>query len=182
MPAVLIVGTSHEFQRATPNVPPDVIDAFRDYLRQVIVTKDVVLIAEEMSSAGLAENGLAQSVAQHIAGELGIAHDLADPSPEDRERLGIQQRNEIELAGFFAGIDPDEVEAQVRRSYDIRENFWVSRLVGSNHFPVVFICGAPHVNTFRDKLLALGHDVVILADNWVPDDGPSDSFKRNSLR
>jgi hypothetical protein len=171
MPAVLIIGTSHEFQRATPDVPADAIDAFRDYLRQVVVANDAVAIAEEMSSTALAENGLAQSVAQGIADELGIAHDLADPSPEDRERLGIQQRNDIELAGFFAGQDPEEIEAQVRRSYDIREDFWASRLSASGLFPVVFICGASHVHTFQDKLLTLGHDVLVLADNWVPGDG-----------
>lgn len=170
MPAVLIVGTSHDFQRATPNVSPDAIDAFRDYLRQVVVTNDVVAIAEEMSSAALAENGLAQSVSQGIAAELGIAHDLADPSPEDRERLGIQQRNQIQLAGFLDGEDPDEIEAKVRRSYDIRENFWASRLAALARFPVVFICGASHVHTFREKLLTLGHDVLVLADNWVPGD------------
>ena len=49
MPVVLIVGTSHEFQRVTPDVPPDSIDAFRDYLRQVVVANDVVVIAEEMT-------------------------------------------------------------------------------------------------------------------------------------
>lgn len=173
MPAVLIVGTNHEFQRATPNVSPDAIDAFRDYLRCVVAANGVVVIAEEMSSAALAENGLAQSVAQGIAGELGIAHDLADPSPEDRGRLGIQQRNEIELAGFFAGGDPNEIEARVRRSYDIREDFWASRLAASDRFPVVFICGASHVYTFREKLLTLGHDALVLAENWAPGTGPN---------
>lgn len=171
MPTVLIVGTSHKFQRATTDAPLDALVAFRDYLRQVAVANDVVLISEEMSGAALAENGLAQSVAQGIAGELGIAHDLADPSPEDREQLGIQQRNEIELAGFFADRDPEEIEAQVRRSYDIRENFWISRLLASDLFPAVFVCGASHVHTLRDKLLTLGHDVLVLADNWVPGDG-----------
>lgn len=171
MPVVLIVGTSHEFQCATQDVHADAIDAFRDFLRQAVITNDAVAIAEEMSSAALAENGLAQSVAQGISGELGIAHDLADPSPEDRERLGIQQRNDIELSGFLAGRDRMEIEAQVRRSYEIREVFWASRLAALDLFPVVFICGASHVHTFQNKLLPLGHDVVVLAENWLPSDG-----------
>lgn len=173
MQTVLIVGTSHEFQCATQDVPADAIDAFRDFLRQAAITNNAVAIAEEMSSAALAENDLAQSVAEGISGELGIAHDLVDPSPEDRERLGIQQRNDIERIGFFAGRDRMEIEAQVRRSYDIREEFWASRLSAAALFPVVFICGAYHVCTFQNKLLTLGHDVVVLAESWVPGGGVS---------
>lgn len=171
MPTVLIIGTSHRYQRRTPDVPVNVIDEFSEYLRQSVDATNAAAVAEEMSDAALDENGLPNSVAQIVSAQLGIPHLLADPSREEREQLGIRQRNEITCAGFFANLNPDEIEAQVRQSYDIRETCWLTRLVAFGVYPVVFICGAAHVESFQDKLLAQGHDPVVLTGNWVPRDG-----------
>lgn len=171
MPTVLIIGTSHRYQRRTPDVPANVIDEFSEYLRQSVEESNAAAIAEEMSGAALEENGLPNSVAQMVSSQLGIPHLLADPSPEEREQLGIRQRNEITCAGFFADLTTDEIEAQVRQSYDIRETYWLTRLAALDVYPVIFICGAAHVEPFRDKLLVQGHDAAVLSGNWVPRDG-----------
>ncbi|UJB19195.1 MULTISPECIES: hypothetical protein [Lysobacter] len=170
MPTVLIVGTSHEYQRRTSDGAINTINDFAEYLRQIIDANDVAAIAEEMSAAALEEHGLQNSVAQEICTRFGIPHALADPGPQEREHLGIQQRNEIAVAGFFGGLSPEEIEARVRRSYDTREEYWIAKLGELGAYPMVFICGADHVNSFRDKLLAQGHDAVVLTSNWIPRD------------
>jgi hypothetical protein len=168
MPTVFLIGTNHKYQRQILGAPLYEIEEFCEYLTQVVAEHKVVAIAEEMSSTALAESGLDNSVAHRVASQLGILHDLSDPSREERDRLGIQQRNDIELSGFFTGSDPDEIEAKVRRSHDIREQFWASRLKSMNAYPVLFICGAAHVNSFQEKLAALGYDVIVLIENWAP--------------
>jgi hypothetical protein len=171
MPSVLIVGTNHIYQREGGDVSAHVTGEFRQYLRQAVTSNEAAAIAEEMSVTALVENGLDNSVAQLIASELGIPHALVDPNPDERDRLGIRQRNDIELIGFQTGWDRAEIESKVRQSYEVREGFWASRLSDLGVYPVLFICGAAHVESFQDKLLTLGHDVAVLADNWLPSDG-----------
>lgn len=170
MPTVLIVGTSHEYQRRTSDGPSNAVNEFAEYLRQIIDANDVAAIAEEMSAAALEEHDLQNSVAQEICTRFGIPHALADPGPQERQQLGIQQRNEIEFAGFFGDLSREEIEARVHRSYDIREEYWTTKLAELAAYPMVFICGADHVNSFRNKLLAQGHDAVVLTSNWIPSD------------
>ena len=170
MPIVLIVGTSHDYQRRASDGAIHGTYNFAEFLQQIIDEHNVAAIAEEMSAAALQEHGLQNSVAQGICAQRGVPHALADPEPQEREQLGIQQRNEIVLAGFFRDLGPEEIEAQVRRSYDIREEYWIAKLAEFTDHPIVFICGADHVESFRDKLLAQGYDAVVVISNWTPRD------------
>lgn len=119
-----------------------------------------------MSRAALAEHDLASSVAKDLADELGLAHDLSDPEPDEREKLGIINRTEISRDAFLRGNDDAWIEREVRRSYDIREHHWVSRLEYLDAFPLLFICGAEHVRPLEEKLAARGYDVSVLAERW----------------
>ena len=171
MQTVLIIGTNHKYQRETPLVHAEEIRMFREYLAEAVLSNGAAALAEEMSNYALQEHGLSISVVQEVAHQLGIPHDLSDPSPEDRDRLGIRPSNDIEMAGLYSDTDMADIEAQIRESFDIRENYWVSRLSALNFYPVIFICGSTHAISFQDKLLSNGHDARVFAVNWVPGNG-----------
>lgn len=41
----------------------------------------------------------------------------------------------------------------------IRERYWLEQLLDLDAWPVLFICGSPHIETFRSLLKS--HDIVV---------------------
>jgi len=48
----------------------------------------------------------------------------------------------------------------------MREKLWLERLLAFNSWPLLFICGAKHVQGFRRLLEQNGIEVVIFAQDW----------------
>lgn len=168
MSTVFIVGTNHKYQFEARGVTLNDIYQFREYLRAMVSEHAIFAIAEEMSITALQENNLEYSVAQGLSAELGLAHDLSDPEPNIRLQLGIRSRNEIERDVFLCGNDQSAIENEIRHSYGIREEYWISRLSVLGVFPVLFICGADHVRFLDAKLSCAGYTAIILIKNWEP--------------
>ena len=168
MNKVILVGTSHLIQCESAARESAGAETFVDYLAGLVKSFNASSLAEEMSDEGLAERGISETVAGNLARQLGIPYDLSDPDTQTREALGIFQRNDIEAAGFLANRTRAQIEAEVARTYQIRERFWAQRLQALNAFPLVFVCGAAHVDSFRDVLTSLGFEVRIASRNWPP--------------
>jgi hypothetical protein len=126
----------------------------------------VKALVEEMSLEGL--RGAARSVCEEVASALHIPHSYCDPSSEERAALGIIEAVDIWWRGFEDGRDEAATEAEVRASYGKREREWLRRLLALDEWPVLFVCGANHVETFRDLLEADGVAVQVLFEKWVP--------------
>jgi len=127
----------------------------------------VKAIAEEMSVEALERYGVPQSICQQVAETLHLAHRYCDPSTPERKALGVVEDDDIRMAGFFANRDPQQVEADVRASYAIRERYWLAHLLQLDTWPVLFICGANHTEAFRALLQA--NDIVghVLFTKWA---------------
>jgi len=128
----------------------------------------VKAIAEEMSIEALERHGVHQSICKQVADALRLAHRYCDPSSQERKALGVVEDDDIRMAGFFAGRDPQEVEADVRASYAIRERCWLEHLLQLDTWPVLFVCGANHAEPFQALLQANGIVVHVLFTNWAP--------------
>lgn len=144
---IFLIGTDHGLQVGVSDAPEGCYAEFENLIHAAATTNSVKLIAEELSAAFVGEN---RSLCDKVAGELGIAHMFCDPNNRERETLGLPK------------IDD-------RKTWGPREEHWLSRLEGVE-FPILFVCGANHVLSFSKKCLARGISVVVLEDDWKPDD------------
>ena len=109
-----------------------------------------------------------QRIETELAKERPIKHILCDPDKEDRAKLGISTNGYIK--NVMSGCPQDLIDSRIRREDSIREKFWLSRLdsLGESEWPVLFICGANHVEPFS-KLLEENHLNVNLRNRyWKP--------------
>ena len=76
-----------------------------------------------------------------LAKELNTRHNYCDLSQANREALNIK-----------TGAD--------------RENHWLTVLVGVEHFPVLMICGANHVESFSSLLRESKYQAMIIVSDY----------------
>lgn len=146
MKCVYLLGTDHRYQRGAAHGVADVVfDEFRQMLSQAVADHKITGIAEEMNKKALGTaNFTGKSLACELASELKIRHAYCDPEKEDRLRLNITAASQ-------------------------RETYWLEKLREFNIFPVLFILGATHVESFKCLLETHGFDVKILISDWEPD-------------
>ena len=114
-----------------------------------------------------------KSVAQKVAAELGLKELLfCEPDSEQRKLLGIEDERLIELErDFERRISADEAKRRIRESRTKREHYWLKRLrekVPKSEYPVLFICGAEHVDTFSKLLEENDFNVTCICKDWKP--------------
>jgi len=173
MQTVVLVGTAHKFQRPVNATHADGIAQFRIMIQELCLQHDVASVAEEMNWHALQEWNVTASVAQQVCALLGLRHQLSDPSPEERYKLGIRQDNDIRAEHVFDEWTSEQIEADVLArgsvpSDRIREQFWLRKIQEIDAWPLLFICGANHFTSFT-ALLRAGHIGVIEAHpDWEP--------------
>ena len=159
---VLLVGTRHDYQR--PGNPGS--EAFRVFVAATCRERDIQVIAEEMSLDGLF--GAKQSVCNQAADSLRLTHHCGDPSLEEQKTLGIAHPGKTNPSAFSAVPDPHEVDPEGEVAHEIRRHCWLQRIVALDSWPVLFVCGAHHVEPFRELLRAHSIVVHVLCPRWTP--------------
>jgi hypothetical protein len=165
---VWVIGTSHDYQLLRRGSDQLGVAQFRALLTTVATDHGVRAIAEEMSLEGLALHKADDSVCKQVARTLGIPHRFCDPSSQERKALGIAEDDDIRMSGFFAGRDQQAIECYVRASYSLRERSWLGQLIELDAWPLLFVCGAYHAESFCARLQAEAIDVRLLFTNWSP--------------
>lgn len=168
MAKVVLIGTSHKYQTRGRGVDAAHVDQFGHLLTSLCSEYTAKGIAEEMNHAALAERGISETVAQAVSTALGIKHQLSDPPPEIRQKLGVCGESEIRVDGFLQNWSPERIEIEVRKSHNIRELYWLAQLKILNSSPVLFVCGAHHLQPFSALLRNDGFEVVVAVADWVP--------------
>jgi hypothetical protein len=157
---VLVVGTRHDYQR--PGNPGS--EDFRAFVAATCRERDIKVIAEEMSLDGLF--GAKQSVCNQVADSLRLTHRYCDPSIEEQKALGIAHPGKTNPSAFSAVPDPHEVDPEVEVANEIRRRCWFQHIVELDSWPVLFVCGAHHVEPFRELLRANSIVVHVLCPRW----------------
>lgn len=168
MRKVALIGTSHKYQCPGGGANDMSLAQFDGFLSQTCLKVGAKAVAEEMSKAALEERGTRASIAQRVCARLRLLHQLSDPPPDVRRQLSIEGVSDLKLKGFMNDWPQERVESEVRQSHDKRELHWISQLLTLNAWPVVFVCGADHVEPFVAKLLAHGLLVEIVCGDWEP--------------
>jgi hypothetical protein len=159
---VVLIGTSHKHQLPENSEA----DAFCAFIRQLYATKAFQAIAEEMSLEELANRHVTRSICTQIANELGVCHQYCDPDKEQRSALGLRHNNIIKADGWLYDWSQEKIEQEIKTSHSVRERYWLEKLLNLDRWPVLFVCGACHVKSFRDLAEARGLSVDIALFDW----------------
>jgi len=152
MRAVFLVGVNHQYQ-VGPNghIPveasPQDFSKFADFLRTVIERHGIQGIAEEMSLCALRRQWVhGDSFPCELAKKIGLPHRYCDPDQETQDALNITRSDSLK-----------------------REQYWINELITFNIFPVLFILGATHVESFNSLLIQSVFQPFVVERNWQPD-------------
>lgn len=168
----MIIGTDHPYQMVTGERVEETRQ-FRSAILEVVTSQAIGAIAEEMSKEALRYHRASYSVAELLCAELGIPHQFSDPTNSERFRLGIRQDSDIRAEHLTDGWTEEKIEADVQArganaSDRIRERHWWKRIRELNRWPVLFICGANHVETFVKLLTENRVQALIAHSDWEP--------------
>jgi hypothetical protein len=146
---VYLIGVNHKYQIGPDGVirvdaSDDDFAAFAELIRTAVASQGIRGIAEEMSLAALRKHFVhGPSFTCRVAAEIGLPHRYCDPDPETQKSLNITSPRQ-------------------------REAYWVRELMGFNRFPVLFIAGADHIDSFNALLTESGLQALVIARDWAP--------------
>jgi len=120
-----------------------------------------------MSLEALGQKGASASVCEGIAKEAGLEHRYCDPTNAQRVAIGIKGKQDIELEGFFNNWNRRKIVREISSSHLLREKFWLDELKTMNVWPVLFVCGADHVDRFAALLTDNGLQIDIIVHDWT---------------
>jgi hypothetical protein len=168
---IVLFGTSHSLQCGTDKYTSPQLKRFRSRIRQVCQAHKIALVAEEMSSDGLAHYGKTITVVARLAGNLRIQHKFVDLTTAERANLGIDDGSLSAAAMHLGSGDSakhlrDELVS--RLSYPVRERCWLARILAFNVWPSLFICGAHHVGNMGCLIGSIGQDAIVAERDYEP--------------
>src|SRR4029453_5057041 len=141
MRSVYLVGVNHKYQFG-PNVvislgaTPEDFPKFRNFLCDVIARHGIQGIAEEMSLCALENHWVRDSFPCGLAAGLRLPHRYCD------------------------------IQTQKLLPTEQRQQYWIQELITFDTFPVLFILGAYHVDSFKDRLIESAFQPFVIARNW----------------
>ena len=163
---VLVLGTDHRYQTESSDFTAQNHRAFDHFVRKSVAEGKALAIAEESSPQALTEAGVEQSVPERIARSLRIEHRHCDPDRKTRAELGVMQEIDIRMSEFPRKLSERDVQDKLDSSHRARENFWLRQLLDLNVWPVLFVCGANHVESFVELLRDRGLEPKLIALDW----------------
>lgn len=153
--AVHLIGVNHKYQLgpdgAIPvDATPEDFAEFGNLLRAVIARHGIRGIAEEMSLFALRKHFVSgDSFPYRVAIEIGLPHRYCDPDADTRRALSIVSMKQ-------------------------REQYWIKELITFDTFPVLFILGADHIDSFEGLLVESALQPFVIARDWEPCSNPTE--------
>jgi hypothetical protein len=177
-----IIGVRHSLQVWTTSIRNgesldarrEDLEAFESYLTATAEASQAGLLAEEMSEERIEVLGpCATSVAKDVATRLQVEHLFCDPDSNQRRAIGLlvgeELRDQALAVSQKTGREWTDVYAEeIRGQFSVREELWLQRLMEFHldATSVIFICGADHVDSFRNRLVARGISCDIISRDW----------------
>ena len=170
---VVVVGTHHAYQygagsRYRFKCSEQDEDAFRAFVRMLAIRHAAHALAEELNEEGLYEHGITQSVLQQEASLLQLRHCFCEPCQAERTALGVLREDELRADAWQFDWSDEEVQRRWRDMFRKREAVWCERLFRLDAWPVLFVCGADHADTFPATLRGRGVQVEVAERCWEP--------------
>jgi hypothetical protein len=172
---LVLLGTEHPLQEASPRLKPEVLNAFADHLRTICAAYGIAAIGEEMNLETVHEwvdRPPRGSIPEELAAELGILHKYCDPTQAERVALGavsVETRRQVRALFDMPMLSHKELQAEQGIRYGRREEEWLRRILSLNTWPMLFICGMDHVPAFSNKVRDAGLDLEVWPFYPIPE-------------
>ena len=180
---IYVIGTCHKTQivndqvrrGALGTVPLAKVLAFQKYLTDTAKAVGAIAVCEELTAERvLAWGDNAVSIAETAAKSIGIRHAFCEPTGQDREQLGLRSGDVMvkHARDIAERRNRDFLEIyreEVRKQFPVREKFWLSRLklFEPGTYPLIFVCGADHSQSFVRTAMELGLPAVVHCEDWT---------------
>lgn len=158
---VYLLGITHSFQERTfkdfrnggsLDHDPQRSLQFERYLDNLVSRIKPQMVCEESNESKVQEvqaiDDKSYSIAKKIGDEHGIKHMFCDPDHRERRAL-------------YAKAGTTEIDDSTN-GYQLREQEWLRRLAPFTRCVLLFVCGANHVNSFKEKLEYDGITVEVI--------------------
>lgn len=171
---IYLIGTKHKYQYGAraKNKFDDICTeseetAFCAYVNSVVKRFDIQVIAEELNHQGLEWATVEQSVLEAVASSLNIPHRFCEPNTHERGLLDIEaDESVIHDRAWREALSDSAKETLIRFWFLKREMVWLQRLIGLDQWPVLYICGCNHVQSFQ-KLIATQEILCeVVCEKW----------------
>ena len=127
--AIVLIGTSHAFQRGGKSSSLIDVVAFQKFISSLCLKWKIQLLAEEMSLGALERASLGESTISQVASSLSIRHQYVDPDSEQRRQLGILEDTDIRFQGFVHDWSQSKIQRRIRAEHMKRESTWLLSLL-----------------------------------------------------
>ena len=171
MKNVGLVGLNdHKFQVDDGQSTSEEIETFRSLVRTVCKDFRAQAVAEEFCEERVKQRNEKESVCLAEARSLTLHHRYCDPDTLKRKRCGIRDRTDVQhdLQVELGEQNPprEKLDAAYRKEDEKRERCWLKELRSLNVWPVVFVCGASHVEWFKKLLDSDGLSCEVVVSRW----------------
>lgn len=164
-PQVIIIGTGHRLQAGHDSYTPSQLKAFADLLETIRKKYRVKFIAEEMSVDVLPAFGVTATVAKTFADSKKLAHRYIDLTCQEQSTFGMD-RFGLYQTGQAAGLRVEQLAALEKTVEELRECVWLVRVLDTNRWPVLLICGANHAPRIQYLFNTVGKLAVIEVNDY----------------
>lgn len=160
---VYLIGTDHKYQHNSDQyipVPKNDIKEFVIHLKSICKNKTIRAIGEEFHENHLKED-TKLTIPKSVSIDLNIEHIYCEPDDDEAKHLGyvatlFQKRHET----------VEEFDKRALENEKIREKGWLNKLISIRVWPLLFICGSWHIESFKNLLENNQINVEIINNNW----------------
>jgi hypothetical protein len=163
-----ILGTSHIYQREDDSCEIGSIEAFIKYLNKICHSYGINAIGEEMSVSALEDYNRIESIPAKFATAHGKFHKYCDPTRDEKIKLGIKEPHDVRLDAKLKGFSEEEAKRLDWEEALKREPYWLYKIQELNKWPLLFICGANHVESFTSLLATNTVVAHVVNQDWSP--------------
>lgn len=180
MTDIFIFGTSHHYQCGDNTCTGLDISIFESELRNICTLNNIQRIAEEMTEHGRAHYSVQETIGARLARELKIEHHDVDLEDGEKELLSFSDTARITFGEVSDCLNLEDkfFSGMKILKHEVRERIWVTRICAYRtcreetyeigKWPVLFICGADHVNSIAQIISFIGIDQKILHKDYKP--------------
>lgn len=170
---VYLVGTSHKFQIHDCSAEKP----FERMIKELCVRHQIKALGEEMSLEALQKKSVERSICEVVATSLGLPHKYCDPDTEERKKIGVTTVQDSVHDDFMKNPNDKNVQNKTPIEIKIREEFWLNKLLELDFWPILFVCGACHVESFSRLLTEKNKIVDVLHEDWSCPDSNLDALQ-----
>lgn len=163
MKHVLIIGANHKYQHASDlyeRVEKTALFAFEKMISNACAENNIIAIGEEFSKEDLKKDST-DSFVKNVSDKLGKLHKYCNPTSEEEMAIGYKQ-----CLYQMGGESSEEFDKRDWENEKLREIIWLKNIENLNSFPMLFVCGSMHVQSFSDLLKKNGIKSDILFESW----------------